>query len=123
MKNNFVLFILIILHSLIYPQTVSEWDDTQLKNWPQQCKEIEIVSTLDNHIQPVYFYQAPGETPRPLIVSLHTWSGGYQQCDTLSWMCIDRGYQKNYRDQIQIIIFEGKHEMLPGVALDPVECD
>ncbi len=69
-----------------------QWDDTQFKNWPSQCREIAIISTLDSEIQPAYFFKAADKNPRPLVVSLHTWSGGYAQRDTLSWMCIERDY-------------------------------
>src|SRR5690606_2644791 len=30
--------------------------------------------------------------PRPLVVSLHTWSGDYRQKDTLIHFCIHRGF-------------------------------
>lgn len=37
-------------------------------------QEIEIASTYDGSMQPVLFDVAQGETPRPLLVGLHTWS-------------------------------------------------
>ncbi|NJN26843.1 MAG: prolyl oligopeptidase family serine peptidase [Cyclobacteriaceae bacterium] len=32
------------------------------------------------------------KNPRPLVVSLHTWSGDFNQNDTLVWQCVDRDY-------------------------------
>ena len=62
------------------------------QNWPKECKKIEILSSIDQKIQPAYFLKAKGESTRPLIVSLHTWSNGYDQKDTLAKMCADRNY-------------------------------
>lgn len=55
-------------------------------------REVSIPSSADSQLQPAYFYNARGETPRPLVISLHTWSNGYDQRDTLSWMCVERGF-------------------------------
>lgn len=69
-----------------------KWDDTQSKNWPDQCKRVQVISTLDKSSQAAFFYTSKESAPRPLIVSLHTWSGGFDQKDTLSWMCIQNDY-------------------------------
>ena len=68
------------------------WDDTQSKDWPAACQYVEIQSSLDDEMQPAYFFQAKEDTPRPLVVSLHTWSGDYAQKDTLARMCIEQHY-------------------------------
>ncbi|HEC41286.1 MAG TPA: peptidase [Bacteroides sp.] len=68
------------------------WDDARSKDWPEKCKLISIKSSVDGNEQPAYFYQSETKEARPLIVSLHTWSGGYDQKDTLSWQCIERDY-------------------------------
>src|SRR3546814_1506842 len=49
-------------------------------------------------MQRAYVYEAPAKEPRPLIVSLHTWSGNYEQRDTIVNMCIDRGYHYIHPD-------------------------
>ena len=59
------------------------WDNTENKAWPAVFKEIEITSTLDGEIQKAYFYKSQSTDAKPLIVSLHTWSGNYQQQDPL----------------------------------------
>lgn len=62
------------------------------KAWPAGVQKAEIPSSADGALQPAYFYSAPGDQPRPLVISLHTWSNGYDQRDTLAWMCVERGY-------------------------------
>ena len=72
-------------------QVQPAWDDTDSQSWPSECRKIGITSTMDGKIQPAYFYSSK-DKQRPLIVSLHTWSGGYEQKDTLSWACIAKDY-------------------------------
>ncbi len=55
--------------------------------WSGDFDIIEIESPLDNHIQKAYFYNTKSAEPKPLIVSLHTWSGDYTQKDPLSELC------------------------------------
>lgn len=83
---------LLIQFPLMSQTNDPKWDDTANKDWPAECSTIEIPSTMDGNMQPAYFYAVKGEEKRPLIVSLHTWSGGYKQKDTLSWVSIDRNY-------------------------------
>jgi len=93
----YLLGILFTITSAI-AQNSPAWDDTQSKNWPSEAKQIEIPSTADGKIQKAYFYRSPDASPRPLIVSLHTWSGNYQQKDTLIQFCIQRGYHYIHPD-------------------------
>ncbi len=44
---------------------------------------VDVPTTLDGEIQKAYFYKSTSTSPQPLIVSLHTWSGGYTQEDPL----------------------------------------
>lgn len=79
--------------STLEQQVSTEWDNNQEKNWPDQCKKIAIPSSLDSVDQPAYvFFPSDGLGKRPLIVSLHTWSGGYDQKDPISWMAVDKQY-------------------------------
>ncbi len=75
-------FNIYILHSVL--AQLIPWDDTQNKHWPKGFQKVEILSLKDQSKQPSIFYKAtkPG---RPLIVSLHTWSGDYKQADSISW--------------------------------------
>jgi len=58
---------------------------------------------MDGKTQAAWFFKAKSTEARPLIVSLHTWSGDYNQKDTLSWQCIDRDYHYIHPD------FRGKN--------------
>jgi hypothetical protein len=58
--------------------------------WTSHYQLIEIPSKLDNSIQKAIFYKSKSTSPKPLIVSLHTWTGDYSQYDTLSELCRKR---------------------------------
>ena len=46
----------------------------------QQAKEVKYTSAADGTRQPAMFYAPPDASkPVPLLVALHTWSGGYRQ--------------------------------------------
>lgn len=58
-------------------------------------ERIEVVSTLDGSVQPSYLFvpDAPSAEPRPLLVSLHTWSGDLEQRNpALTKLALDRGW-------------------------------
>ena len=42
-----------------------------------QESNLDVKSTLDGTMQPNYFVEAEGDAPRPLLVSLHSWSNGF----------------------------------------------
>lgn len=44
-----------------------------------------VTSSIDGEPQPCYFVPAGGEEPRPLFVSLHTWSNHFNTCDLSAW--------------------------------------
>jgi cephalosporin-C deacetylase-like acetyl esterase len=60
--------------------------------WPNQCKVVDIPSTKDGKIQPAYFFASHSGLSRPLVVSLHAWSSGYDEKDPLSWQCVHKNY-------------------------------
>lgn len=94
----FNIFLLLCVCLSLHAQPDPAWDDTQSKDWPQECRRVTITSTLDQQAQAAYFYAATGNAPRPLIISLHTWSGGYDQKDTLSWMAVQQNYNYIHPD-------------------------
>ncbi len=64
------------------------------RNWPEPVKEIQYLSKADNSYQPAMFYQPDYDSPRPLLVCLHTWSGDYTQDSQVPqarW-CIEKGW-------------------------------
>lgn len=79
-------------------QKYTNWDDTFSKDWPVECQEIEIKSSKDGKLQKAYFYSTKGTKPRPLVVSLHTWSSNYQQEDALSYKCVNKNYNYIHPD-------------------------
>jgi lysophospholipase L1-like esterase/esterase/lipase len=91
-NRNIILILLCFLTIHISAQENLKWDDTKSKDWPAECKKVAITPTVDGKVQPSIFYQSTGEKSRPLIVSLHTWSGGYDQKDTLAWQCVKNNY-------------------------------
>src|SRR3546814_626109 len=82
----------------VHAQEDPAWDDTRSRDWPPQDCKVGIVSSADGAMQRAYVYEAPAKEPRPLSVSLHTWSGNYEQRDTIVNMCIDRGYHYIHPD-------------------------
>ena len=69
-----------------------EWDNTARQHWPESFKDIEIPSSADGKMQNAYFYKTSSSQPRPLIVSLHTWSQSYSQRDPLVQQVLTRDY-------------------------------
>ena len=56
-------------------------------------QEIQVASTLDGLLQPALFEAATVETPRPLLVGLHTWSADRNnQRDTLLPLAHERNW-------------------------------
>ncbi len=71
-------FVSIIVPSLMLAMTPVLHSD-QIKGWPQQIKKVEYPTTLDKSQQPMLVHTAANSGKRPLLVALHTWSGGYTQ--------------------------------------------
>ena len=64
-----------------------KYDDTRETNWDNNYKLVGIKSSFDANVQKAYLFKSVSETPRPLIVSLHTWSGDYTQKDEIADLC------------------------------------
>ena len=74
------------------------WDDTLNSGWPDECRIVEIRSSADGSVQKARFYASATKTNAPLIVSLHTWSGDYNQEDPLAGEIIQRGWNYIHPD-------------------------
>lgn len=70
-----------------FNQSYIKFDDTRQTDWSNDFEIVEIKSIKDNSVQNAYFYKSKSNEPKPLIVSLHTWSGDYSQNDDLSEIC------------------------------------
>ena len=94
-----ILILIVGLLSVLSGQAQQpEWDDTSRATWPAGFEVVEIPSTADGTVQKARFYRAEHEQPRPLIVSLHTWSGDYTQNDPLALEIVARGYNYIHPD-------------------------
>ena len=58
--------------------------NTPVKSWPEKFVTVDILSSSDGTVQKAWFYKSGSDKPQPLIVSLHTWSGDYNQEDPLT---------------------------------------
>lgn len=56
-------------------------------DWEDGMTKVSIPSIYSKTDQDAYFYKVSGERPRPLVVSLHTWGGTYNERDPLSAIC------------------------------------
>ena len=60
--------------------------------WPEEVREVSILSTADGSTQHALFWEAPGQEERPLLVALHSWSGDYRQNTGIPYAigCLER---------------------------------
>jgi len=65
----------------------SESEINKINGWNKDFELVEIKSGIDQKIQKAYFYKTKSKEPKPLIVSLHSWSGYYNQKDDLANLC------------------------------------
>lgn len=102
--RTFFVFLLNLTFISLLAQSDGPVKDSPTSNWPEDCREVVIISSVDQARQPAYFRTAAGLEARPLIVSLHSWSGDYTQKDTLSWMAAANNYNYIHPD------FRGKND-------------
>jgi len=79
----------LLLFTLI-PTSFARQQSTQpgsveIAGWPEGFDRVEIRSSLDNEMQPAIFRASASRQQKPLLVSLHSWSGDYTQKDTLAY--------------------------------------
>lgn len=74
----------LLLFQFTFAQKQPVWDNTKDKNWNSSFEHVKIPALVDGNFQDAWFYKSTSKTPQPLIVSLHTWSGDYNQEDPLS---------------------------------------
>ena len=74
------------------------FDDTRKIAWSEDFKVVDIPSNSDEHIQKAYLYAAKSKSRRPLVVSLHTWSGGYDQQDDMAAICKSKDFNYVHPD-------------------------
>ena len=71
------LFLFIVSVSDTFSQNPDS-NETTVGYWPESCTEVAITSTMDGKKQRALFMRSTGTQTRPLIISLHTWSGNFE---------------------------------------------
>ena len=112
-KSLYLLFLFSTLTSFVlgtlmgqyYPQirsrlrsTINRWDNTERMVWPDAFSEVRIPSSADGTKQHAYFLKAVSGLPKPLVVSLHSWSGDYSQNDALANLAAGEGWNYIHPD-------------------------
>ena len=82
---------------LLIPK-INTWDNTSRRTWSDGFSLVKIQSSVDASLQPAYFLTSKPGTSKPLIVSLHTWSGDYSQNDPLAEMARKEGWNYIHPD-------------------------
>ena len=84
-KAIFTLPLLVIFFTpYLFAQKDPAWDNTAESQWNSRFQKVEIPSSVDGKIQHAYLYTSKSVTPKPLIISLHTWSGDFTQDDPIA---------------------------------------
>ena len=97
LKNKWLIFVLLIVSVFclagmsvkLIPKVkgylfnqVNKWDLVDHSEWKSHFRSVTIKSSSDGSLQNAYFLAATEE--KPLLVSLHTWSGDFSQTDPLA---------------------------------------
>lgn len=99
--NKLMLTLLFSISSILWivAQTKEPtWDNTSKRYWSSEFEKIEIPSSQDGAMQKAYIYKTTQSKPQPLIVSLHTWSGYYNQTDPLTKEILARDWNYIHPD-------------------------
>lgn len=75
----------VLCYTVLFAQKKeAAWDNTVNKNWGSSFQLVQMLSSADTAIQKAWYHKSSKTTTQPLIVSLHTWSGDYNQEDPLA---------------------------------------
>jgi len=77
---------------------IQRQDDLTTTTWPEAFSVVHMRSSADSSLQPAYFFAAPREVAKPLVVSLHAWNGNYAQNDPLAAMAMHEGWNYIHPD-------------------------
>lgn len=84
-QGLFSLLVCIIFYLPAAAQVKSvAWDDVTKSAWGNEFHIVQIKSSADSAVQNAWFYKSKKNSPQPLVISLHTWSGNYMQEDPLA---------------------------------------
>jgi len=96
-KIMFFILCFLVTHWTFAQQDLT-WDNTVKSSWNPLFQRVAIPSTKDDSRQQAYFFKSTKRRPQPLIVSLHTWSGDYQQKDPLAKEILARDWNYIHPD-------------------------
>ena len=112
-------FLLILLSvkfsDFIKHSQYNPWGKYTTPAWDPQFKLVKIVSSNDKAVQNAYFL--PSVEKKPLLVSLHTWSGDFTQRDPLSKLAVKHGWNYIHPD------FRGANNNVQSCLSDHVISD
>jgi hypothetical protein len=83
-------------HEFSLAALVRSGNDAAADAWPEIFSEVEIEGTGGR--QRAWFLAAEGSIDQPLLVSLHTWSGDYDQSDPLATLVAREGWNYIHPD-------------------------
>jgi len=98
-RSLIAMLIFLMFSSVVHGQNKDHSRDDSLNiNWPSEFRVVEIRSSADGSIQKARFHASDAKKGSPLIVSLHTWSGDYNQEDPLAGEILKRGWNYIHPD-------------------------
>ncbi len=71
-----------------YSKFPGHFSESSLEPWKEavpDIREVRITSGMDGSPQPALFYDPPTREPRPLLVTLHSWSSDYLQAISIPY--------------------------------------
>ena len=77
---------------------IVRFDDTRPGHWPEPFQSVEILSPMDGELQKAWYFPCSGGEKRPLLVSLHTWGGDYNQNDPLAPLAVKENWNYIHPD-------------------------
>lgn len=93
-----VLICILLVINITAQQKSPEWDKTISGKWGVPLRKEQILSSADHSLQQTWLYTTTAVSPQPLIVSLHTWSGDYNQDDPLAHEALLRNWNYIHPD-------------------------
>lgn len=99
------------------PNTVTPGDDTREQTWDDRFSVVSISSSYDKTKQQAYAFFANKAGPRPLLVSLHSWSADYRQSDPFADLAAESDWNYIHPD------FRGPNNTPESCASEAAICD
>lgn len=91
-------FVVVLATFSVLAQKDTAWDKVSAGKWNSAFQVVDIPSSIDGKIQKAFIYASKSQQKKPLIVSLHTWSGDYTQEDPLAREILARDWNYIHPD-------------------------